>query len=221
MNRLIHALVPGFLRRPFRVYRKHQAAVRTDRFLQAIGQELRPELMSETKLVDRLLPHLPGRGIAAEVGVDEGEHVEAILKLADPEKVFLIDLWAGEPGRRARAQVERRFASKIAAGKVVLRQECSWESLATFPDAFFDWVYIDAAHDYDSVKKDLEVSARKVKPDGYICGHDYVLWAEDGLSRFGVVEAVNEFCNAHDYRLAYLTNQKNRHLNYALRKRTP
>ncbi len=43
----------------------------------------------------------------------------------------------------------------------------------TFPDDWFDVVFIDAAHDYESVRADLRAWRRTVKPGGMLCGHDY------------------------------------------------
>ena len=50
----------------------------------------------------------------------------------------------------------------------------------------FDFIFIDAAHDYESVKKDIEVWLPKLKPDGILAGHDY-------CEKFpGVMKAVQE-----------------------------
>lgn len=58
-----------------------------------------------------------------------------------------------------------------------------------YQDEYFDIVYIDASHDYESVKKDILHWLPKVKKDGIICGDDYVAgWP-------GVVKAVNEVFN--------------------------
>lgn len=60
----------------------------------------------------------------------------------------------------------------------------SAEAVARFPDGV-DVVYIDAGHDYDSVKADLD--AWKDKAKVFLCGHDYE-------RRFqGVINAVNEY----------------------------
>ena len=61
-----------------------------------------------------------------------------------------------------------------------------------FPDEYFDIVYIDASHEYEFVKQDIEAWLPKVKTDGWICGDDYhPIW-------YGVVDAVNEkFKNNH------------------------
>lgn len=58
-----------------------------------------------------------------------------------------------------------------------------------FKDNSLDFVYIDAAHDYDSVKSDIETWIVKIKPGGMMAGDDYK-WP--GLSR-----AVGEFFPYH------------------------
>lgn len=63
----------------------------------------------------------------------------------------------------------------------------SIEASQMYQDYFFDIVYIDASHDYDSVKKDIELWYPKVKPGGFICGDDYIIGWQ------GVVKAVDEF----------------------------
>jgi hypothetical protein len=54
------------------------------------------------------------------------------------------------------------------------------------PDQSVDLVYIDASHGYRAVKQDIKEWLPKVRPGGYITGHDY--------SRFWptVVRAVDE-----------------------------
>ena len=52
----------------------------------------------------------------------------------------------------------------------------------------FDCIFIDALHDYHSVKGDLENYYPKLKSGGIFAGHDYNLQNE------GVVRAVDEFC---------------------------
>lgn len=54
------------------------------------------------------------------------------------------------------------------------------------PTGLFELIFIDAAHDYESVKQDVHIAFRAIKPGGLICGHDY---HSDGI---GVVQAVNE-----------------------------
>ena len=62
----------------------------------------------------------------------------------------------------------------------------SWDGAAFYKDNSLDFVFIDAAHDYESVKKDINAWYPKVKKEGIIGGHDYT-WCDD------VRRAVNEF----------------------------
>lgn len=56
-----------------------------------------------------------------------------------------------------------------------------------FADGSFDWVHIDARHDYDSVVADINAWVPKVKAGGWLSGDDYQAdwWP-------GVVDAVSD-----------------------------
>jgi hypothetical protein len=62
----------------------------------------------------------------------------------------------------------------------------SLQASQCYKDRSIDFVFIDAAHDYENVKADLNAWYPKVKKGGFIGGHDY-----PGFD--GVVHAVNEF----------------------------
>jgi len=49
----------------------------------------------------------------------------------------------------------------------------SWEGASNYENESIDFVFIDAGHDYESVKKDLISWLPKVKKSGVIAGHDY------------------------------------------------
>jgi predicted O-methyltransferase YrrM len=48
----------------------------------------------------------------------------------------------------------------------------SHEVHTNIEDNSLDFVFIDASHDYNSVKKDIEYYTPKLKEDGWLCGHD-------------------------------------------------
>ena len=62
----------------------------------------------------------------------------------------------------------------------------SWEGASYYADESLDVVFIDAAHDYESVTKDLKAWYPKVKKGGVFAGHDY-------RQDCGVFDAVNDF----------------------------
>jgi predicted O-methyltransferase YrrM len=75
---------------------------------------------------------------------------------------------------------------KSIKDSVNIIKNTSVEESKNHPDEFFDIVYLDASHDYKSVKEDIIAWLPKVKPFGVICGDDYILgWPE-------VMKAVNE-----------------------------
>jgi hypothetical protein len=65
-------------------------------------------------------------------------------------------------------------------------RELSWDGAKHYEDKSLDFIFIDAAHDYESVKKDINAWFPKLKDGGIIAGHDYT-WCDD------VKKAVNEF----------------------------
>ena len=55
------------------------------------------------------------------------------------------------------------------------------------PDKSIDMVYIDGFHYFEAINNDLNIWSKKVKPEGFICGHDYSPKFKD------VIEVVDDF----------------------------
>jgi len=77
----------------------------------------------------------------------------------------------------------------------------SSDAVRFIPDGYADIVYIDACHDYKSVKRDIEQWTPKVRVGGIIAGHDYESNEYDERyidldvvdhKHHGVIKAVNE-----------------------------
>ena len=83
-----------------------------------------------------------------------------------------------------------RFRAEIERGQVVVRRSVSADAAADFTDDSLDWAYIDGDHTYESVKSDLEMYHRTIKPGGFLTGGDY---GEAGWWENGVRRAVDEF----------------------------
>lgn len=167
-----------------------------------------------TVLAHRLemLNRLPKGSTVAELGVEHGLFSKEILERCQPAELVLVDTW---PDVRIK---ETCKVNTSLSDEVQLQQTTSVLYLKTQSENSLDWVYIDTDHTYKTTKEELEAAAKAVKPEGFICGHDYTSISYSGLKRYGVVEAVNEFCVLYGYEFIYLTSETTRHVSYALRK---
>ncbi len=181
---------------------------------------------------DRLMDLLPAGSVGAEVGVHRGDLSERLLGRLGPERLHLIDPWlyfesskyerswyGGKAGggernmeRRYRG-VLRRFRREIDAGVVVVHRGMSWDVAESFGDDSLDWVYIDADHSYESVRRDLAAYVPKVKAGGLITGDDY--FRGQGWWGDGVVRAVDELIAAQPLEAVMLDDATHQ---WALRK---
>lgn len=149
---------------------------------------------------------LTGDGV--EIGVQFGNFTERLLKFSKLRRVFSIDPWWhwGPNEYLDRANVNQevqdyRYLQTVnrcipyGMRSVVMRM-CSEDASLLFPNESLDFVYIDANHQFEIIKRDIEVWWPKVRPGGLFAGHDYL----NGFindSHFGVKQAVDEFAALH------------------------
>lgn len=166
-----------------------------------------------------LLDVLPGRGVVAEIGVGFGDFSADILARCRPRRLHLVDAWTGERYGAGRAEVEARFATAIAEGRVVIEQADSLAGLAGLPDRAFDWIYLDTTHTYERTARELDLAAEKVRARGRIAGHDWTSGNPVLPWPYGVIEAANEFCVRAGWRYEFLTMEPHGHLSFCLTRR--
>lgn len=166
-----------------------------------------------------LLKILPKNSIGVELGVDHGDFSALILQHALPSKLHLIDKWGDESRYHdgLRDLVKNKFKEEIAEDKIILNIGYSTDELKKIDNNYFDWAYLDTVHDYDCTKQELILLADKVKDDGIICGHDFIVGNWFSGWKYGVIEAVYEFCIEYNYEFVYLTMDYPN--SFALRKR--
>lgn len=154
----------------------------------------------------RLPEVLPRGGVIAEIGTLRGAFARRILDCAEPSRLHLVDLDFGglDP-------------SVAADPRVVLHEGASEAVLDAFPDASFDWIYIDADHSYEAVVRDARAAAAKVRPGGYLVFNDYA-HVDPFLGSYGVHRAVTEFALARRWPLAYLAYERFALYDVALRR---
>jgi len=144
-----------------------------------------------------IIRQMPSAGEVIEVGTQAGLFAEFILNLLPSISLRTIDVDYGP----FRFDLLQPF---INEGRLTTITGYSWEELSKFPDQHFEWIYIDASHIYEHVRKDLEVAKQKVKVGGYIVCNDYAVWSPLEGDPYGVMQAVNEFVFAENFKVSHL-----------------
>lgn len=166
------------------------------------AQPLRARHLRNCRLVenrDVMLERLPKQATCAEVGIWRCDYSKKILQVTQPARLHLIDIDASSIERASDL-----FSPEIESGQVAVHLGDSSRVIESMPDDYFHWVYIDGDHSYEGVKRDLEAARLKLKDGGLLALNDYIYFEPSGFSKYGVVEAVNEFCIQHDFEVVYL-----------------
>ena len=212
-------LIPRNLRMKLRRLRIHRPLAR-ERLIPKVP--LAEEHMKCCELLlnrAALLPRLPQNAIVAELGVASGTFSERILELAKPQRLHLIDAWGNDRYHQGLFDlVSAKFRGRVEDGSVVIHRELSTRAADLFEDDYFHWIYIDTDHSYATTREELARYAPKVKQNGVIAGHDYAMgdWARS--FRYGVIEAVHEFCVNHHWEFVYLTLEPTEKQSFAIRR---
>lgn len=182
-------------------------------------------------LVKYLAPELRG-GTVAEVGVMYGDFSDFIIRTIEPELFVAIDIFRmhtvpviwGKPsaerfqGMTHREFYERRFSQ---CGKQVRCEEGdSGEVLSRYPDRTFDMIYVDAGHDYESVKRDADLSKQKIKPEGILIFNDYIRYSHLDNCYYGIIPVVNDLVVNQGFEVIGFALQWGMYCDIAIRRRT-
>ena len=131
--------------------------------------------------------------VVSELGVHLGLNALDMITNMNISKMYLVDDYNTEKEIIGYTQSVARYREAYK-NLEPYKGICEWFVTSThiaykyIPDESIDYVYIDAAHDYESVKQDLHLWWSKVKKGGVFAGHDY----KEPLQP-GVEQAVNEF----------------------------
>ena len=130
--------------------------------------------------------------VMVEIGSYAGESAEAWAKSGLFKSIHCVDMWKNgydpnDPAAPTAELAEKSF-DEIARKYPVIHKVkmSSVKASSLFADGSMDFIYIDADHRYESVKRDIEVWLPKVRKGGVFAGHDYIeCWP-------GVMKAVEE-----------------------------
>mgnify|MGYP001612160008 CR=1 FL=1 len=126
----------------------------------------------------------------AEIGVWEGETSEVLLTRFPKLHITMVDSWRNIPRgadfrekrdmltKKTQPEFDRAFSMAMerigfARERVRVVREFSVDAAQKLHRSRFNLVFIDAGHDYLSVKNDINAWYPLVKYGGILCGHDY------------------------------------------------
>ena len=136
-----------------------------------------------------------------EIGSFQGESTTIFSENFKDSKIFAVDIWNNNYDDTEvlinsinPADVENNFDIITKNYTNIIKIKMSSESFSNIvADNSIDFVYIDGDHTYKGVTNDIIKWRSKIKPGGYIGGHDYVEGREE------IIRAVNE--NFIDYKI--------------------
>jgi len=136
--------------------------------------------------------------VGYEIGVYKGDTMGRILERCPDIEWHGVDPWVVCPEYTVAhsgmvwdhdANYEKSKEIQEQYGeRCILHRATSVDAAEEVEDESIDIIFIDGLHTYDGVMEDITAWFPKIKPEGYICGHDY-----NGPPRHqGVTDAVNE-----------------------------
>jgi len=162
---------------------------------------------------------IPDGGTFVEIGSWMGQSIihfcQEIQNLGKTVNVTCIDTFKGEPHQPAHVAIveshggsildefKRNITDAQVDHMIEIIEGDSAESASFLTDQSCDVVYIDAAHDYDSVVRDIAAWKSKVKPNGILSGHDYP-W--DDVKRAVDEYAAADGCEIHQIGRVWIKN---------------
>ena len=153
----------------------------------------------------------------AEVGVHRGVLSEELLRQVPELYLWMVDSWTASAPDSSYAQSRDNSArlsqadhlsnlqesyerTSFAADRRALVRTDSCVAAAAIAAESLDFVFLDADHSYEAVQKDIIAWWPKVRPGGFLAGHDYgAKWNFNG--RWGVNKAVDEFVSQQKLKL--------------------
>jgi hypothetical protein len=113
---------------------------------------------------------------------------------------------------------EERIASLGGDTEVIVEVGESWDTLVKYPDNTFDLIYLDGAHDYESVRMDAMQAIRLASRDCILIFRGYILYDHLLSTEYGVVQAVNELLLGGAWVVAGFAFEQNMFCDIALRR---
>lgn len=145
------------------------------------------------------IKHIPKGGHLLEIGTLGGDYAEPLLA-AEPASLDLLDTFESKDWQGSNRFNEHTHYDYI---KDKFKEHPEVSLLRGYTDKIlptltkkYDYIYIDADHNYKQVKRDLD-NAYKLIADGGIIGFNDYIYDDRYYNVYGVIQTVCEFLDEH------------------------
>ena len=153
--------------------------------------------------------------VGAEIGVASGLHAETLCNHNSNLHLYCVDAWTRWPGyidyTGGRLQTFKKEAlERLEPYHCTIIEKLSMEAVKEFADGSLDFVYIDGAHDFQSVVNDVCEWTKKVRPGGIIYGHDFKRSTNPRVTQH-VKDAIPAYCYSHRINPWFVLGERGHH----------
>lgn len=166
--------------------------------------------------------HIPKKSRVLEIGTLAGDYAEVLIKEVKPASIDLIDVFEANDwpdcnrfDKRGHFDfVKNRFKDV----KNITYHKGYSDKIMPNLNKKFDYIYIDANHDYEHCKNDLMNSLELLEDGGIIGFNDYIVDQDHGVD-YGVIEVVCEFLDKNkDWEVIAFALQENMYADIYIKK---
>lgn len=136
---------------------------------------------------EKIYNHLPNNSKILEIGVFYGKSTCFMANLIknNNKKVefhccdtFVVNnrAYVGIDNLKMHDNFKRKFENNLSyfnlSSCVIVHEGKSVDILSSFPNNYFDFIFVDGDHRYEAVKNDIYFGYQKIKSGGKLAGHD-------------------------------------------------
>lgn len=134
--------------------------------------------LNEGRLLYKITRSLQSDAVIVEIGAFKGKSTCFIAEGIGNKKCrfFSIDTWRNDTMQEGPADVFPDFLENTRSyrDKITVLRGYSYDAVKDWPkDRKIDFLWIDADHSYEGVKRDIEDWLPLVKKNAIVCFHDY------------------------------------------------